>query len=248
MIHIDARPRTYFIDSLQSVGLLVIDMQLDFFADNGFGASLGNDVRNLQPCIGPAQELIRRFRHIRQPIIFTKEAQYPNLADCPLTKQNRSTGPYKIGDPSPLGRIMIRDTRGSDLIDEIESLRQPNDIVIYKPGKDAFWGTDLAGILMNLKLTHLIICGVTTDVCVQTTMREANDRGYVCLLAQDATDSYYPKYKEWTIEMMTSQGGIVGWSATNPAILTGLPQHPAATADSLLLPSGAPVLRVGATA
>jgi nicotinamidase-related amidase len=245
MIQIPARPRPYYIESLERLGLLVIDMQLDFFADNGFGASLGNDVRNLQSCIKPVRDLVDRFHHIGCPVIFTKEAQYPNLADCPLTKQNRSTGPYKIGDPSPLGRIMIRDTKGSDLIDEINSLVQPNDTVIYKPAKDAFWGTDLAGILMNLKLTHLMICGVTTDVCVQTTMREANDRGYICLLAEDATDSYYPDFKKWTIDMIVSQGGIVGWSATNRAILDALPWQAART-DASLMAADAAVLRVGA--
>ena len=222
MIHIDARPRTYFADDKRQIGLLVIDMQRDFFARDGFGASLGNDVEVLRPCVGPVRELITLFHRQGMHVIFTKEAQNPNLSNCPLTKQNRSTGPYKIGDPSPMGRIMIAGTEGSDLIPEIQELVEPQDTVIYKPGKDAFWGTDLAGILMNLRLSHLIICGVTTDVCVQTTMREANDRGYVCLVAENATESYYPDYKRWTIEMMTSQGGIVGWSATNAAIVKGL--------------------------
>jgi nicotinamidase-related amidase len=117
-----------------------------------------------------------------------------------------------------MGRILIAGTEGSDLIPEMRP--EPQDTVLYKPAKDAFWGTDLAGVLMNLRLSHLIICGVTTDVCVQTTMREANDRGYICLLAEDATDSYIPEYKRWTIEMVTSQGGIVGWAATNQAIVS----------------------------
>jgi nicotinamidase-related amidase len=221
-------------------------MQLDFFAEDGFGASLGNNVRNIWPCKPYVVALIELFHRLGRHVILTKEAQDPNLANCPLTKQNRSTGPYKIGDPSPMGRIMIQGTRGSDLIPEVENVLLPTDIVIYKPAKDAFWGTDLQGILMNLGLTQLVICGVTTDVCVQTTMREANDRGYVCLLAEDATDSYIPDFKRWTIEMIVSQGGIVGWSATNAAILAALtlPQQQTIT-DGLGVPADAGLLRAG---
>ena len=249
MIQIKAQPRTYYIEDIKKLGLLVIDMQLDFFAEDGFGASLGNNVRNIWPCKPNVVALIDLFHRRGLRVILTKEAQDPNLANCPLTKQNRSTGPYKIGDPSPMGRIMIQGTRGSDLISEVESALLPTDIVIYKPAKDAFWGTDLQGILMNLGLTQLIICGVTTDVCVQTTMREANDRGYACLLAEDATDSYIPDFKRWTIHMIVSQGGIVGWSATNPAILGALtvPQQQAIP-DGLLVPADAGLLRAGGQA
>ncbi len=221
MVHnIKAEPYDYPIDDLKQMALLVIDMQRDFFADNGFGASLGNDVANIWPCVPYVKQLIETFRHYHLQVIYTKEAQNPTMSNCPLTKRNRGTGPYRIGDPGPMGRMLIEGEPGTDIIEEVYP--QSGETVIYKPGKDAFWGTDLAGILQNLKITHLIICGVTTDVCVQTTMREANDRGYICLLAEQATDSYVPEFKYWTLKMITAQGGIVGWTATNEAILRGM--------------------------
>jgi nicotinamidase-related amidase len=223
---IAARPYDYSVLNREEMALLVIDMQRDFFDPSGFGAMLGNDVGNIQPCIPYVEELLAAFRRHRLPIIHTKEAHNPSLSNCPLTKRNRGTGPYRIGDRTAQGRILIEGQPNADFIDQARPVE--GETVIVKPGKDAFWGTDLAGVLFNLGIRYLVICGVTTEVCVQTTMREANDRGYICVLAEQATDSYVPEFKHWTIEMIVSQGGIVGWAAKNKAIIDWLDRVPAA--------------------
>jgi nicotinamidase-related amidase len=220
-----ARPYEYSVLNPEEMALLVIDMQRDFFDPSGFGAMLGNDVANIYPCIPYVEELIAAFRQHRLPVIFTREAHNPSLSNCPLTKRNRGTGPYRIGDRTAQGRILVNGQPNADFIEQVTPVE--GETVIVKPGKDAFWGTDLAGVLFNMGIRYLVICGVTTEVCVQTTMREANDRGYICLLAEQATDSYVPEFKHWTIEMIVSQGGIVGWVAKNKEILDWLDQLPA---------------------
>jgi nicotinamidase-related amidase len=217
---INARPFEYSFDNVEQLALLVIDMQKCFLDPGGFASSLGNNVNNIGPVVKYTKELIDGCRGHHIPIIYTREAQLPNLADCPVSKRNRGNASLRIGDRGKGGRVLIAGEPATDIVPEVYP--EPGDTVINKPGKDAFWGTDLAGILFNLKATHLFICGVTTEVCVQTTMREANDRGYVCLLAEDATGSYYPDFKYWTLEMIVSQGAIVGWTATTAEVLTGL--------------------------
>ena len=214
-----AQPYNYELPLLK-IALLVIDMQRDFLEPEGFGASLGNDVSRLQPSVPNVKLLLQAFRHYRLPIFYTQEGHAPDLSDCPPSKLKRGKGKLKIGDVGPMGRILILGEPGNAIIPELAPL--PEEIVITKPGKSSFYRTNLAQILQKKGISHLIIAGVTTEVCVQTTMREANDRGYECLLVEDATDSYFPKFKQFTLESIRAQSGIVGWTATTKAVLQGL--------------------------
>jgi nicotinamidase-related amidase len=202
------------------LGLIVIDMQRDFLEPGGFGAALGNDVGRLAAAIAPTARLLAAFRAHGLPIIHTREAHLPDLSDCPPTKQRRGQPGLRIGDVGPLGRILVDGEPGSAIIAPLAP--RAGETVIRKPGKGAFHATGLDGILHGLGVTHLVFAGVTTEVCVQTTLREANDRGYACLLAEDATESYFPEFKRATIDMVVAQGGIVGWAALSAAIIAYL--------------------------
>lgn len=221
MPQITASPFEYTFDSIEQVALLVIDMQVCFVEPGGFASSLGNNVENLGATLVPrTKELIDGCRRHNLPIIYTREAHLPNLADCPPSKRNRGNPAFRIGDHAVGGRVLTAGEPGTEVIAPLSP--QPGDTVLDKPGKGAFWGTNLAAILYNLRVSHLILCGVTTEVCVQTTMREANDRGYACLLVEDATGSYFPHFKQWTLEMIVSQHAIVGWTAPTSTVLQGL--------------------------
>ncbi len=191
--------------------LIVIDMQRDFIEPGGFGAALGNDVSTLQPAIEPVRRLLRLFRARGWPIIHTRESHRPDLSDCPPAKRLRGAPGMRIGDAGPMGRILVRGEPGAAILDSCAPL--PGETEIDKPGKGAFHATDLQAILQAKGITHLVFAGVTTEVCVQTTMREANDRGYECLVVEEATESYFPAFKEATLAMIRAQGGIVGWTA-----------------------------------
>lgn len=208
---INARPFT-FNYSHSTAALLVIDMQRDFISPGGFGASLGNDVSPLQSIIPAVQTLLAAARQAGLLVIHTRECHLPDLSDCPDAKRNRGNPAFRIGDEGPMGRILICDSEGAQIIPELQPL--DNEIVIDKPGKGAFYHTSLLDHLKDREIQQLIVAGVTTEVCVQTTMREANDRGYDCLLAEDATESYFPEFKSSTLNMITAQGGIVGWTST----------------------------------
>jgi biuret amidohydrolase len=216
---IHARPFDFAFDRA-SLGLVVIDMQRDFVEPGGFGASLGNDVRLLQAIIPTTRRLIDGFRTAGLPVLHTRECHRPDLSDLPAAKRDRGSPSLRIGDPGPMGRILIAGEPGADIIPELAPI--PGEVVIDKPGKGAFYGTDFGAHLHRLGLRQLIFAGVTTEVCVQTTMREANDRGYDGLIATDATESYFPAFKHATIEMIVAQGGIVGWAASTDAILEAL--------------------------
>jgi nicotinamidase-related amidase len=224
MVIISAQPYDYEIPLHGGVALLIIDMQRDFLEVGGFGDALGNDVTKLQSIVPAVKQLLEAFRTLNLPIFQTIECHQPDLSDCPPSKLHRGKGDLKIGDPGPMGRILIRGEPGNGIIPELAPL--PNEIVIFKPGKGAFFNTNLETLLPQKQITHLIVTGVTTEVCVQTTMREANDRGYECLLVEDATESYFPEFKQSTLEMIRAQGGIVGWTATTADVLTGLKQLP----------------------
>jgi nicotinamidase-related amidase len=227
MPQIAAKPFAYTFGSIDQLALLVIDMQVCFVEQGGFASSLGNNVENLGANLVPrTKELIDGCRRNNIPIIYTREAQLPNLADCPSSKRDRGNPTHRIGDHAKGGRVLITGEPGTDIITALYP--EVGDTVIDKPGKDSFWGTNLAGILHNLGVHNLFICGVTTDVCVQTTMRAANDRGYECLLVEDATGSYFPHFKEWTLEMIIAQHAIVGWTAPTSAVLEGLDRAAAA--------------------
>lgn len=203
-----------------TLGLVVIDMQRDFMEPGGFGATLGNDVGLLRAIIPTAARLIGGFRAAGLPVIHTRECHKPDLSDLPSAKRNRGMPSLRIGDPGPMGRILIAGEPGAEIIPELAPI--PGETVIDKPGKGAFYGTSFGEILQGKGLKQLVFAGVTTEVCVQTTMREANDRGYDGLLATDATESYFPAFKQAAIEMITAQGGIVGWAAPTPSILEAL--------------------------
>jgi biuret amidohydrolase len=219
MAVIAAQPYPYTFDPSRTA-LVIIDMQRDFIEPGGFGAALGNDVRLLEPSIAAVESLLTAFRRHGLAVVHTKECHQPDLADCHPAKRTRGNSSLRIGDAGPMGRILIHGEPGNDFLPSL----QPRDgeIVIAKPGKGAFYATDLHGHLMNRGITHLLMTGVTTEVCVQTTMREANDRGYDCLLVEDATESYFPHFKQATIEMIRAQGAIVGWTATSNQILQAL--------------------------
>jgi nicotinamidase-related amidase len=192
--------------------LIVIDMQRDFVEPGGFGASLGNDVSLLTAIIPTTRRLLDLCRAAGITIIHTREAHRPDLSDCPPAKLTRGNPSLRIGDPGPMGRVLVAGEPGNDIVPQLAPLR--GEIVIDKPGKGAFYATALGEILRLRGITHLLFAGVTTEVCVQTTMREANDRGYDCLLIEDATESYFPEFKKAAIEMIRAQGGIVGWTAS----------------------------------
>ena len=215
-VTIEAEPEPATVD-LDKSALFIIDMQRDFLEPGGFGAALGNDVSRLAPAVAPAQRLLAAFRRAKLPIVHTREAHRPDLADCPPAKRTRGNAALRIGDAGPMGRILIAGEPGVAIIPALAPL--PGEIVIDKPGKGAFYATPLGETLQGLGIGHLVVGGVTTEVCVQTTLREANDRGYECLLVEDATESYFPEFKAATLAMVRAQGAIVGWTATADQVI-----------------------------
>ncbi|CTQ53297.1 Peroxyureidoacrylate/ureidoacrylate amidohydrolase RutB [Roseibium album] len=219
MITVDANPFEYCFDPA-SAALVVIDMQRDFVEPGGFGETLGNDVSHLQRAVDPTKRLLQLFRDRKMPVIHTRENHLSDLSDCPLAKRARGNPSLRIGDEGHMGRILIRGEPGAEIIPECAPIA--GELVIDKPGKGAFYDTGLDDVLQKLGTRSLVFAGVTTEVCVQTTMREANDRGYECLLIEEATESYFPAFKEATIEMIRAQGGIVGWTAPLKALVEAL--------------------------
>lgn len=219
MAEIDAQPFPLTFDPA-TTALIVIDMQRDFIEEGGFGASLGNDVRPLQAIVPTTARLIAAARKAGLPVIHTRECHKPDLSDCPPAKRERGNPGLRIGDHGPMGRILIAGEPGAEIVPDLAPV--PGEKVIDKPGKGAFYATDLGEHLATLGTRTLIFAGVTTEVCVQTTMREANDRGFECLLAEDATESYFPDFKAAALEMIRAQGAIVGWTASTGQIEAAL--------------------------
>ncbi|HWH81698.1 MAG TPA: isochorismatase family cysteine hydrolase [Burkholderiaceae bacterium] len=217
MIDIPATPFAYPF-APGKTALVIIDMQRDFVEPGGFGASLGNDVSLLHSAIGPIVALLAAWRANDWPIVHTREAHLADLSDCPPAKRLRGDPTLRIGDPGPMGRLLIRGEPGTSIIPALAPKR--GELVIDKPGKGMFWSTGLHEMLKAIEVTHLVFTGVTTEVCVQTSMREANDRGYECLLVSDATESYFPEFKAAALAMIAAQGAIVGWH-TPSAVLLG---------------------------
>jgi len=208
MISVPARPYPYALDPAHTA-LVVIDMQRDFIERGGFGDSLGNDVKRLEAIIPTTAALLGLFRAQGWPVIHTREAHKPDLSDCPPAKIRRGNPSLHIGEVGAMGRLLVRGEPGNQIVDALAPLE--GELVIDKPGKGMFWATGLHEQLLELGITHLVFAGVTTEVCVQTSMREANDRGYECLLIEDATESYFAEFKAATLKMIAAQGGIVGW-------------------------------------
>jgi len=216
MIRIAARPFDYTLAPSRTA-LVVIDMQRDFVEPGGFGASLGNDVTRLHSAIDPIARLLQAWRQRDWPVLHTRECHRPDLSDCPPAKRHRGDPSQRIGDPGPMGRLLVAGEPGADIIPALAPAA--GEWVIDKPGKGMFWGTGLNENLQDVGITHLVFTGVTTEVCVQTSMREANDRGYECLIVEDATESYFPDFKRATLAMLTAQGAIVGWATTSATLL-----------------------------
>ena len=219
MIHIDANPFAYEF-ALSRAALVIIDMQRDFIEPGGFGETLGNDVSLLSAIVPACRRVLQAWRKAGGLVVHTREAHRADLSDCPPAKRNRGNPTLRIGDEGPMGRILVSGEPGSQIIPELAPMR--GEIVLDKPGKGAFYATPLHELLAQAGITHLLFMGVTTEVCVQTSMREANDRGYDCLLLEDCTESYFPLFKAAAVEMMRAQGAIVGWTATSDQLLEAL--------------------------
>jgi biuret amidohydrolase len=202
--------------------LLIIDMQRDFLEPGGFGEMLGNDVSRLRCTIEPNRRLLAAWRAAGLQVIHTREGHRCDLADLPLAKKMRGRSGKRIGDLGPMGRILVRGEPGHDIIPELYPLS--DELVIDKPGKGAFFATDLEAILQNRGIEKLVVTGVTTEVCVHTTVREANDRGYDCLVLSDCVGSYFPEFQEMGLRMINAQGGIFGWVSDSARILAALGQ------------------------
>jgi biuret amidohydrolase len=219
LLHIEAEPGPVDFD-LHETALIVIDMQKDFLYSNGYGAFLGNDVLLLQRTIGPIQAVLRAARQQEMLIIHTREGHTPDLSDCPPTKLTRWPPGTRIGDPGPMGRILVRGEVGHDIIDEVAPL--PDEIVIDKPGKNSFYATDLDAILQEKGIQNLVVTGVTTDVCVSATVVAANDRGYNAIVLRDCVASYSQARHAAALDIIKAQGGIFGWVSDSSALLAAL--------------------------
>jgi nicotinamidase-related amidase len=216
---VNADPGPFTFDPA-TTALVIIDMQRDFVEPGGFGETLGNDVSLLQAVIPPLRQVLDATRAAGMTVIHTREGHVPDLSDCPPAKLNRGNPSMRIGDLGPKGRILVRGEFGHDIVDELAPL--PDEMVIDKPGKGSFHATGLQELLQAEGITSLIVTGVTTEVCVHTTVREANDRGYECLVLSDCTGSYFPEFQAAGLAMIAAQGGIFGWVAPSTEFLTAL--------------------------
>ncbi len=214
-VAVPAQPYAFALDE-GSVALVVIDMQRDFVEPGGFGASLGNDVSRLEAIVPTVARLLALARRRGWRVLHTRESHRPDLSDCPPAKRLRGNAALRIGDKGPMGRILVQGEPGNAILDAVAPIA--GETVVDKPGKGMFYATDVGDILANWGTTQLVFAGVTTEVCVQTSMREANDRGFECLLVEDATQSYFEEFKQATLAMIRAQGAIVGWTTPLAAL------------------------------
>jgi nicotinamidase-related amidase len=205
---------------LDRTALLIIDMQRDFLEPGGFGETLGNDVSRLQAAVGPCKAVLDAARAAGLLVIHTREGHRPDLSDAPPAKVERGAPSKRIGDSGPMGRILIRGEPGHDIVEALYPI--DGEPVIDKPGKGAFYQTDLEAMLRNCAIENLLVCGVTTEVCVNTTVREANDRGYRCIVLGDCCASYFPEFHEMGLKMIKAQGGIFGWVSNSASAIAAL--------------------------
>jgi nicotinamidase-related amidase len=227
MPSVPAQPYEFALDPPKAA-LLIIDMQRDFVEPGGFGEMLGNDVSQLRPSIEPLIALLAAARQAGLFVMHTREGHKPDLSDLHEAKKVRGRGAKTIGDEGPMGRILIIGEPGHDIIPELYPVA--GEPVIDKPGKGAFYNTELTQIIAGKDITQLIVCGVTTEVCVHTTVREANDRGIECLVLSDCTASYFPEFHAMALRMIAAQGGIFGWVSDSTSVIAALtaPAEPAA--------------------
>jgi nicotinamidase-related amidase len=216
---IDAEPYPLEFNPARTA-LLMIDMQRDFVEAGGFGEMLGNDVSLLRSTIEPCKRVLEAARSAGISVIHTREGHRPDLTDAPPSKLARGKLDVGIGADGPMGRVLVRGEHGHDIIPELYP--QGDEPVVDKPGKGAFYETDLHLILQNRSIATLIVCGVTTEVCVHTTVREANDRGYECVVLSDCVCSYFPEFQRVALEMIKAQAGIFGWVSDSAAAVAAL--------------------------
>jgi biuret amidohydrolase len=218
-LSVPAEPYDYTFDPA-TAALLIIDMQRDFVDRGGFGELLGNDVSPLRRVIAPIQRLLAAWRTRGLFVIHTREGHRPDLSDCPPAKRARGKLGVGIGDQGPLGRVLVRGAPGHEIVDELRPLG--SEPVVDKPGKGSFYATDLDSMLAHRGIRSLIVTGVTTEVCVHTTVREANDRGFECLVLSDCVGSYFPEFHAVGLRMIAAQGGIFGWVSDSAQLLKTL--------------------------
>ncbi len=229
VISLPAEPYDFAMEP-RGTALLIIDMQRDFLEPGGFGAALGNDIARLRGAIAPTRRVLAAWRAAGLTVIHTREGHRPDLADLPPAKRARGRLASGIGDKGPMGRILVRGEPGHDIIPELAPL--PGEPVVDKPGKGAFYATDLDAMLRNRCISRLVVCGVTTEVCVNTTVREANDRGFDCLVLEDCVGSYFAEFQAAGLAMIKAQGGIFGFVAPSAALLAALAEVPTATQEA----------------
>jgi nicotinamidase-related amidase len=218
-VELPAEPYPFSLNAAQCA-LLIIDMQRDFLESGGFGEMLGNDVSQLRRTIDPNRRLLAAWRAAGLTVLHTREGHRPDLSDLPPAKKIRGRSTTSIGDHGPMGRILVRGEAGHDIIPELYPA--PGEPVIDKPGKGAFFATDLHAILQHRGIKQLVVTGVTTEVCVNTTVREANDRGYDCLVLEDCVGSYFPEFHAMGLKMIKAQGGIFGWVSKSENLIEAL--------------------------
>jgi nicotinamidase-related amidase len=218
-ISIAANPSPIEVD-LERTALIIVNMQRDFLEPGGFGETLGNNVSLLRSAVGPCRTVVNAARRAGLMVIHTREGHLPDLSDAPPAKVERGAPSLRIGDKGPMGRILIRGEPGHQIIPQL--CPADGEVVIDKPGKGAFYNTDLDLILGNLGMRYLLVCGVTTEVCVHTTVREANDRGYRCIVLADCCASYFPEFHDMGLRMIAAQGGIFGWVSASRSFVAAL--------------------------
>jgi len=216
---IPATPYPFELDPA-TTALVIIDMQRDFLEPGGFGALLGNDVSLLAKVIEPLRTVLDAARTVGMMVIHTREGHRPDLSDCPPSKRARGGLKTGIGDPGPKGRILVRGEEGHGIVPQLAPIE--GEVVLDKPGKGAFYTTDLELLLRNAHISSLVVTGVTTEVCVHTTVREANDRGFECLVLSDCVGSYFPEFQDVGLRMIAAQGGIFGWVTASQNLLAHL--------------------------
>jgi nicotinamidase-related amidase len=217
---VPAEPYPFLLEP-DSTALVIIDMQRDFLLPGGFGALLGNDVTLLTKVIEPLAAVLAAARATGMLVIHTREGHRPDLSDCPPSKLARGHLDTPIGSEGPNGRILVRGEEGHGIVEELAPIE--GEVILDKPGKGAFYATDLELMLRNSRITSLVVTGVTTEVCVHTTVREGNDRGFECLVLSDCVGSYFPEFQEVGLKMIAAQGGIFGWVASSQDLLASLP-------------------------
>jgi len=220
-LHVKAAPTPYPL-SPGSTALVVIDMQLDFLAPRGYASGLGHDVTRLHPAIAPIAVLLDAWRTRGWPVMHTRESHAADLTDCPPMHRSRAPRRKRIGDDGPMGRFLVEGQHGTGIVPELAPLE--GELVLDKPAHGMFWGTRLQEILQANCITHLVLTGASTETAVESSLREAHDRGYTCLLVADATESYDPALKAATLAMIGGARAMLGWHATSDALLHALRQ------------------------